>query len=159
MKRTRWMIVAGVCGLALVGCESNQQMTVDPAQVVQQRQDLMKDNGMHMKAINDFVESGKGTLVDVVTRAKAIQANADRIDNLFPAGTSADDMPGKSYAKPEIWAKWPEFEMAADRLEEEAERLAAAAGDGNAEAVKAQFASLGKDGCGGCHQTFRLKKE
>ncbi len=37
--------------------------------------------------------------------------------------------------------------------------LAGAAEDGNVEAVKTQFAALGKDGCGGCHQVFRLKKE
>ena len=119
----------------------------------------MKDNGAHAKAISEFVESGKGTAADVKMHAEALQANAKRIPALFPAGTSADDMPGKSYAKADIWAKKPEFEKAAYELEELAEKLAEVAGAGDAAAIKTQFASLGKDGCGACHQAFRLKKE
>jgi cytochrome c556 len=68
-------------------------------------------------------------------------------------------MPGKSYAKADIWAKMPEFEKAAYQLEEQAGKLAAAAGAGDAAAIKLQFASLGSDACGGCHKVFRLKKE
>ncbi|MGH6959114.1 MAG: c-type cytochrome, partial [Dongiaceae bacterium] len=159
MKRMQRIIVASVSTLALAACESKQPMAADPAQFVQQRQDLMKDNGMRMKAINDFVESGKGTPADVKMHAEAIQANALKIEDLFPAGTSAEDLPGKSYAKPDIWAKWPEFEKTAYLLEEQAEALADIAGDGNVEAIKTQFASVGKNACGACHQAFRLKKE
>ncbi len=152
-------IAIAVCALGLAACEDKKEIAADPAQVVTQRQDLMKDNGMHMKAINEFVENGKGTAADVKTHAEALQANAKRLPALFPAGTSADDMPGKSYAKADIWAKKPEFDKAAYVLEEQAEKLAAVAGAGDAAAIKVQLASLGNDACGGCHKAFRLKKE
>ncbi len=80
------------------------------------------------------------------THAEALQANAKRLPALFPAGTSADDMPGKSYAKADIWAKKPEFDKAAYVLEEQAEKLAEVAGAGDAAAIKVQLASLGNDG-------------
>lgn len=162
MNSARISIAIAVCALSLAACEDKKETaadTADPAKAVTQRQDLMKDNGAHVKAINEFVESGKGTAADVKTHAEALQANAKRIPALFPAGTSADDMPGKSYAKADIWAKKPEFEKAAYELEEQAEKLAEVAAAGDAAAIKTQFASLGKDACGACHQAFRLKKE
>jgi len=159
MKSPYWTIAVGVCAFGLIACEGKKEMAMDPAQAVAQRQDLMKDNGAHAKAINEFVESGKGTAADVKTHAEALQANAKRIPTLFPAGTSADDMPNRSYAKADIWARWPDFEKAAYELEEQSEELAEVAEAGDSAAIKAQFASLGKNACGACHQAFRLKKE
>jgi cytochrome c556 len=159
MRSRYWAIAVGICALGLVACESKVETAPVAAQAVAQRQDLMKDNGAHAKAISEFVENGKGTAADVKMHAEALQANAKRIPSLFPAGTSAEDMPNRSYAKADIWTKWPEFEKAAYELEEQAEKLAAVAETGDAAAIKVQFASLGKNACGACHQAFRLKKE
>jgi cytochrome c556 len=159
MRSRYWAIAVGICALGLVACENKVETAPVAAEAVAQRQDLMKDNGAHAKAISEFVENGKGTAADVKMHAEALQANAKRIPSLFPAGTSAEDMPNRSYAKADIWTKWPEFEKAAYELEEQAEKLAAVAETGDAAAIKVQFASLGKNACGACHQAFRLKKE
>jgi cytochrome c556 len=43
-------------------------------------------------------------------------------------------------------------------MHELAAKLAAAASLGDKAATLAAFADLGKNGCGGCHETYRKKK-
>lgn len=129
----------------------------DPEAIVKQRQEAMKELGGHMKAINAFVESGTGSAADVAARAGAIQDTSTKITDLFPAGTSLDDGIGKTGAKPVIWADWDGFQSAASKLGELAGELKLAAAGGDSAAIGTQFAALGKNGCGGCHQTFRQK--
>jgi len=153
-------ILAGLTMVGLAACESDKEMAMDPTKAIANRQALMKDNGKQWGIINDFLEKDAGTAADVEAAALALQANAKKINqDVFPAGSSADDMPGKSYAKAAIWAEWDKFEKAAYELEEQAEQLAVVAPGGDKEAIKAQFGSLGKNGCGGCHTPYRLKKE
>ena len=52
----------------------------------------------------------------------------------------------------------PTSQTDAKTMGELAGKLAAAAGSGDQAATLAGFATLGKDGCGGCHETFRKKK-
>jgi cytochrome c556 len=73
---------------------------------------------------------------------------------VFPEGTDA----GESEALPVIWTQWSEFEGKAKNMQELAAQLATAAGSGDKAATLAAFANLGKNGCGGCHETFREKK-
>ncbi len=134
-----------------------QLSALDPAAIVKQRQDAMKEMGGHMKAINAFVESGAGSAADVAARAKAIQDISGKITDLFPAGTSLDDGIGKTGAKPVIWTDWEGFKSAAMKLGGFAGELETAAQGGDSGAIGEQFAALGKNGCGGCHQTFRQK--
>lgn len=157
MLRGRKLLIgaaaAAVAALAMPSLISAQ----DPAAVVKERQDTMKKLGDHMKAINAFVEAGTGSAEDVAARAAEIQQVAERIPTLFPAGTSMDDGVGKTGAKPVIWTDWTGFEAGADKLGQEAGALAAAAAGGDKAMIGTQFASMGKNGCGGCHQTFRQK--
>jgi cytochrome c556 len=129
----------------------------DAATVVKERQEHMKELGAHMKAINEFVETGTGSAEDVADRAKQIQQAAANIPTWFPEGTSMDDGIGKTGAKPVIWSDSPGFSGAAEKMGEEAGKLASVAATGDRDAIGAQFASLGKNGCGGCHTTFRQK--
>lgn len=160
MNRLIWGVVAGLTIAGLAACESDKKMAMDPAKAIADRQALMKDNGKNYGIIDKFLKEGAGTAADVQSAAEAIQANAGKIkQDLFPAGSSADDMPGKSYAKAAIWSEWDKFEKAAYELEEQAEQLAEVAKGGDKAAIQAQFDSLGEKGCGGCHQPYKLKKE
>lgn len=159
MKRLHWGLAAGLAILSLAACETKKEMAADPAKAVADRQNLMKDNGKQWGTINDFIEKDVGTTADVEAAALALQTNALKInEELFPPGTSTDDMPGKSYAKPAIWVEWDKFEQAADELEEQAVQLAEAAPAGDKAAIKAHFDDLGNEACGGCHKVYRLKK-
>jgi cytochrome c556 len=144
------VLVAAVAAPSLLSAQ-------DPAAIVKQRQETMKQLGGHAKAINEFVESGNGSAEDVAQRAAAIQEIAGKIPGLFPEGTSMDDGVGKTGAKPVIWTDWAGFQAAAEKMGEEAGELQTAAASGDKAAIGTQFAALGKEGCGGCHQTFRQK--
>lgn len=134
-----------------------QTAALDPATALSKRQALMKELGGHMKAINEFLEQGTGSAADVATRAAAIKTASAQIPELFPEGTSIDDNVGKTAAKADIWARFDEFKTDATRMGDEAGKLAEAAATDDRAAIGAQFAALGKDGCGGCHSVFRQK--
>ncbi len=129
------------------------------AAVIIQRQGLMKSQGDHATAINDFIESGKGTALDVAKRAADLQRRSAEIVALFPAGTGIDDNVGKTAAKMDIWAKPDEFKAAAANLGDLAGALWQAAAGEDKQQIADAFAKLGKEGCGGCHERFRQKQE
>lgn len=139
--------------------------TADAADPVKVRRAVMKEFGVHNKAFKKFFKPKKTAKAkkralkpaDMELRALAIMAMAKRLPSMFPKGTSLDDMPGKTGAKPAIWARSMEFEAAADNLKELAGKVQAAASSGDRDAMKASFGAMGKKGCGGCHKTFRKK--
>lgn len=131
----------------------------DPAAVIVQRQGLMKSQGDHAKAINAFVENGEGSPEDVAKRAADLQRRAAEIVGLFPAGTGMDDNVAKTAAKMEIWNKPDDFKAAAANLADLSGALWQAAAGGDKQQIADAFAKLGKEGCGGCHTTFRQKQE
>ena len=151
----------GIVTLALLGAGpwTAADAADDPATIVVKRQALMKQQGSMAKAINDYVETGAGEPADVLRYAMTFRAISLAIPDLFPAGTSMDDGVGKTGAKPAIWADWAGFQAAAARLGEEGGKLADAALTGDKAKIAEQFASLGKNGCGGCHTPFRQKLE
>lgn len=157
MQRGRMLFLGAAMATAMVLAVPSLLSAQDPAAVVKERQETMKKLGDHMKAINAFVESGTGSAEDVAARAAEIQQVAEKIPTLFPAGTSMDDDVGKTGAKPVIWSDRAGFEASAEKLGQEAGELATAATGGDSTAIGTQFAALGKEGCGNCHQTFRQK--
>jgi len=157
MKRMGMLLVGGAMTVLAVAALPSLLSAQDPAAIVKERQETMKQLGGHMKAINEFVESGAGNAEDVASRAASIREIAGKIPTLFPQGTSLNDGVGKTGAKPEIWSDWTGFQAAATKMGEEAGKLAEIAAAGDHDAIGAQFGSLGKNGCGGCHQTFRQK--
>jgi cytochrome c556 len=81
-----------------------------------------------------------------------------QIPTLFPQKTGMAEFPGKSYAKPDIWAQWDKFVAAVNVANVKANELNAALTSGDKAAITAAFAAMGKDGCGGCHTPFRERK-
>jgi cytochrome c556 len=149
-----------VAGGVMLAAQEGMSAAVDLADTVKERQNVMKQNGNVMKTIAGFVQGGAGTLDDVAAAAGQIAQNAMKIPDLFPPGTSMDDvMDPKNGAKPVIWEKWDEFLGDADTLQREALEMRELALAGDADGVAAQLDILGNEGCGGCHQTFRQKLE
>jgi cytochrome c556 len=157
MKRIALGVLGSFALLGLVACET-KEMAKTPASIVAERQQAMKGLGGNWGKINEFAENKQGNSYDVIAAALSTVEVAARIPGMFPEGTSADDMPGVSYAKPDIWADWSQFEAAAKTLEDEANKLAEIARTGNNPAIKAQFEAFG-GACGGCHKPFRIKKD
>ena len=61
---------------------------------------------------------------------------------------------GDTKAKPEIWSDNAKFKAAADKMQAEMSKLAAAAKTGNLDTIKAAFGPTGGT-CKACHDDFR----
>ena len=71
-------------------------------------------------------------------------------------GTSSEDLPGESRAKPEIWQAGSTAGEIGASFAEAAAALAAVAGDGK-DAMAGALGAVGK-GCGDCHKAYRAPK-
>ncbi len=130
-----------------------------PAQeVVKARQGEMEQLGKRMTAIKEIVVEGKGgTLADVAAHAEYVQGKLPSVPGWFPPGS--DRGPDETWALPRIWQDFAGFEAAARNAQALAGRLLAAARSGDRAATAQAFATLGKEGCGGCHTPFRRPQD
>lgn len=159
---TKWirrlaLVVAGTAIFLGVAIDAGEVAAQDDP--IKVRRAAMKQLGGHMKGVGGFLKGGRraGTAETVALRGQSIAAIAGKIPSLFPKGTSLADGKGETGAKPVIWEQWSGFEKAAVNLASEANKLSAAAEKGDKAAIKVAMGSLGKNGCGGCHRTFRQK--
>ena len=142
-------LIFAISALAVAG-------TAALADPIADRQALMKSNGKAAGMLAPMVKGEKPFDAEVVLAAlTTLNQNAQKIDVavLFPAGT---DKGGDTTASPKIWEDMSGFQAKMDKFKaDEAATVAAPAKD--LEALKAQFGMLGQN-CGGCHETFRVKK-
>jgi cytochrome c556 len=118
----------------------------------EKRETAMKAMGKEMGAIKALVGGPAENLGQVKQHAATISNIAKDIPGLFPPGS--DNEPD-SEALPVVWTDQAGFQQAAARLGDLADQLAASADTGDAKQVGAAFAAVGKNGCSGCHQTYR----
>jgi cytochrome c556 len=121
------------------------------ADVIEQRQKLMKSQSAAAKAIKGAVEAKDHATVEA--KAKDIMGTADRIVAAFPKGSSA----GKTKATPAIWEKSDDFAKFAKTLSKNAGELAAAAKAGNDAEIGVKVKAMGET-CNSCHKEFRAAK-
>lgn len=145
MARTRIGLAAALGAVALVGAAAAQD-------AIKARQAEFKELGKRMGAIKDTVIDKKGgSMADVAAHAQYIAGKIPQIPSWFPKGSDQ----GETRALPAIWQSFAEFEAKARNAQGLAQALVVAAQGGDPAATAAAFGSLGKDGCGGCHQPFR----
>ena len=117
------------------------------------RQDLMKANSAQAKIGAAMV---KGEAPFDLAKAKAIFAayanSAAKVGDLFPPNSKTGD---KTTAAPKIWEDMAGFKAKLAKFGADAKAADAATKDLNS--FKAQFGEVQKN-CGGCHQTYRIKK-
>ena len=172
MIRKTVLVAAGTLALAIGGLlsagsfvsesQASGLQLADAAQMaaVKERQQAMKDVGANMKIIAEFVKASKGTAAGAAAAADKIGEIATAIPAVFKVKATLEEMDavGKNRSKPEIWSDWDGFLARGKALEEESAKMAAALNGGDAAAIQAQFANFGKEGCGGCHKTYRGPK-
>jgi cytochrome c556 len=124
------------------------------------RKQLMKDNGSAAKMGADMVKGDKP--FDLATAQKIFASFADaaaKAPALFPdsskpgEGFAADD---DFKAGPKIWEDMADFKARFVKFGDDAKAAQASVKD--LDSFKAAFGDIGKNDCGGCHQTYRLKK-
>ncbi len=145
--------LALLAGTALVAHAASQDDTI------KQRQAAMKDIGAQMKVIKDYL-GGNGTAADVAASAGKINALAKTTGGLFPPETApgSSGVTVETEALPKIWEDTAGFAKGFSVLEGESAKLVDVAATDDPEAIGAQFGAMAKNGCGGCHKVYRVKK-
>ena len=117
------------------------------------RQALMKKNGDAAKLGTQFM---KGEAKFDLAKAKAIFATyqdaASKMPNLFPDTSKTG---GETAALPAVWEKKSDFDAKLKKFGEDAKEAQTKVTD--EASFKAVFPTVQKN-CGGCHETYRLKK-
>ncbi len=130
------------------------------------RQAAMKEFNAHSGAIKKYLKGNKNpkkaarlnTPADIEFRAIAIAGLAGKLHTMFAKKTSLNDLPGKTRAKPEIWANWNDFYGKTQNLVKLAGALESAAASGDKAKISAAYKNLGKQACGACHKKYRGPK-
>ncbi|MCV3239983.1 c-type cytochrome [Mesorhizobium sp. ZC-5] len=141
-------LILAISALALAG-------TAAFADPIADRKALMKANG---KAAGQLGAIAKGEqpfdAAAVLAALTTLSEDAAKMDvaALFPAGTDQGD----TTASPKIWEDMAGFQAKVDKFKADT-AAAVAAPPQDVEAVKATLGALGQN-CGGCHETFRIKK-
>ena len=123
--------------------------------VVAVRQATMDANAKHMNAVKAILTEDPQLVRHVAFHAQAIAEAAEYVPEMFPQGSTQPP----TAALPSVWEKPDQFRQAAERAHGLAEKLAETSQGGDVPATLAAFAALGKEGCGGCHETFRKKQD
>jgi cytochrome c556 len=144
--------VIGLGTLAVAGYAAAQYQLakMTPAEIVTERQRVMKLNGASWADAQAKLKAGNAEAVAVNAETMAFLARD--IPILFPDGSMTPD----SKAKPEIWQKWSEFESAAKNFQMQAEKLRDAAKTKDLAATEAVAKDFGRQACGTCHTPFRV---
>ncbi len=153
MKASTLMVVLAVA-LAGAGFGASTGRAEDTATVIKQRQALMKEQGKDLGAVKGFLDD-KGDQAHAQAGVDDLLKTIPTIPSHFPQKTSDAEYPGKTRAKPVIWAEWNKFNAAQQSALAKAKVLDAAVKSGDKGSIKVAFGDLGKNGCGGCHETFR----
>jgi cytochrome c556 len=91
----------------------------------------------------------------VPAHARAIQALAPTIPDMFPEGSTQP----ASRALPAIWENFEDFRSHASTLERLGGELVTTSEAGDPQATLAAFTQMGREGCGGCHNDYREKRD
>ncbi|MGD9844311.1 MAG: cytochrome c [Variibacter sp.] len=143
MKRILLAIGAVAIGVTAVAAQD----------AIATRKQLMKANGQEAKIGSAMV---KGGAPFDLAKAKAVFAAyadaADKMGALFPPNSMTG---GETTASPKIWEAKADFDAKLKKFGEEARTAGAATKD--LDSFKASFATVMRN-CGGCHETYRIKK-
>jgi cytochrome c556 len=121
------------------------------SEVIEKRQQVMKDQSAAAKAIKGAVESKDYATIEA--KAKDLVASSEKIVPAFPKGSTQ----GKTKATNAIWDKPDEFAKAAKALGKAAGELADAAKSKDDAAVGMKVKGV-SEACGSCHKAFRADK-
>ena len=160
-KRFRPVLsIAGVCGALVLAANLSfaQDGPSHEEKATLARQGYMK---LVVWEAGPLFGMAKG---DIAYDAAAASEHAKRLQtlsdypavDLFVAGSSNADLPGKTRSLPKIWEDKAGFDKAFTDFDAAVAKVASQAGGGQAE-LAAAVGELGKS-CGGCHKPFRADK-
>jgi cytochrome c556 len=120
----------------------------DEQEDIDYRQHIMKTMDEQMAAIQQIVKR-KAPGDNFATHMQIVAVSAATAKDAFTAKS-----PG-GRAKPDVWAKWPDFSKRLDELVASTAALAKSAKEAGVQATAAKLDTLK---CDGCHDIYREKK-
>ncbi|MCB2053454.1 MAG: cytochrome c [Geminicoccaceae bacterium] len=147
------LFAAAIVGVGVATMSTGVPAQDAPTGIVGLRQATMKTLGAHMGALKAILTDQTEMVDQVPMHARAIGDVAGHIPVLFPEGSTDPE----SDALPAIWEDKADFDSHAEKLSELVAALAETAEGGDVQASLAAFGQMGKEGCGGCHETYRKK--
>jgi cytochrome c556 len=151
-------LATGLIAAVPLGTRADDDDITDklPAGPIRDRHVLMEEIGDQAQNINDAFNVGsEGFDTSIIQRAGTMIAlDAHRIPELFPKGSTDPN----SRALPAIWQDWDKFVSLAKQLEDQAQKLSAAAGAEDDEDLKSKSKKM-FDTCKTCHDKFRKPKD
>jgi cytochrome c556 len=150
MMRTVVVVVAGTLLLG-VGTGVAQQDAVKLAQ------DTMKANGKNMGGVLSPMFKGEKPYDQAAVNAALAQLEdtGKKLPTMFPASIKDAKWEGDYSPSPKIWEDKAGFDAKVASFAKVVTEAKAKIKD--LDSLKANFPGIGKE-CGGCHETFRLKK-
>ena len=123
---------------------------------VKRTQAMMKDNGKNAGALSAMVKGEKPYDQSTVNAALAqFEDTAKDLPTLFPESMKGLKLEGDYDPSPKIWEDKAGFES---QIKSFAKVVTDAKGKiKNLDTLKAELPIIGKQ-CGGCHETYRIKK-
>jgi cytochrome c556 len=151
------VLVAGVGALLALGSVSVFAQQGDKLAAIKARQDFMKAQGADLKAISDF-SKGQGDQAAATKAADDLVARSAKIAGLLVPGTSVQEFPEQTKAKPEMFTDTDKVKAIVVALHTEEGKLATAVKSGDKQAIADQIVATNKAGCGACHGAYRVNK-
>ena len=153
-SKTKAALAAGI--MLALSWSAVAALAQDKEAIIKERRATMKAQGEALQKIADYAKGAGDEAAAQTGIDELMQLNA-KIVGLFAEGTSEADFPGKTGAKPAIWADWEKFKTIPPILAAEEQKMAQVIKTGDRQAVGQQISQLGKNGCGTCHTPFRTK--
>jgi cytochrome c556 len=154
--RSSAMLRGGLLLLGTLTVGAAAALAMDGGDVIKDRAAVMKQQAKDLGAVKAYF-TGKAEQATAAAAADELTRTTRKIPELFPPGSDAVSPDGKFAPKREIWSQWDRFLAAQKNAAAKADALLVAVKNGGMDEIRAAFADLGKNGCGGCHEHFRAK--
>lgn len=149
MKSLATLAVAATT-LALAASVSAQSFA-KPEDAIRYRQGAFRVLSAHFGALGAMANNRAPFDAQAAARHGDVIALVSHLPfNAFPAGTDS----GETRAKADIWSEQARFRAAAEKMQSEVGKLAAASKTGNLDNLKAAFGPAARS-CKACHDDFR----
>ena len=149
----KYQTLALLAGLALTSWSASAQSFAKPEDAIKYRKASFVVTAAHFGRIGAMAQGKAPFDAKVAAESADIVANMSKLPWAgFGEGTDV----GETKAKPEIWKQGAKFKEAADKFQQEAAKLQAAAKGGKEADIKAAFTATAGT-CKGCHDDFRNK--
>jgi cytochrome c556 len=149
MRKT--LVVALIGAMAAGAVVGGTTLALAQGDVVAQRKENRKATGAAFGAVRKIVTDKSDAKAAVPHAAKLKELEASFV-KMFPAGSDK----GETKALPAIWTDMAGFTAASKAADSAYDKLAVAAGSGDAAQLASAAGDVGK-ACAGCHDKYRAK--